>query len=690
MDLHRIVSVIRQCGRLRAFRHGRSLHAHIIKLGVFNDVFFANNLLAMYVDISLLKDARRLFDETLERNVATWTTMISAYSSSGRPDTALKFYVQMLESKSETPNGFLYSAVLKACGLVGDLESGKLIHGRVFRANLGFDTVLMNTLLDMYVKCGSLSSARKVFDDILCPSSTSWNTMISGYGKEGLMEEAVNLFYQMPEPDTVSWNSIIAGFGCKESLGALRFVCMMHRKGLKLDGFTFSCALKTCGCFQLLVMVKQIHCYVNKSGFGSCCFTASALVDSYSNCNELDEAIKMFDEYSCCSASILDCLPLWNSMLSGYVVNEQNSAAINLVSQIYSLGAHVDSFTFGSALKVCINLQNFRLGLQVQGLAVTSGYELDYVVGSILIDLYANDGKIKDALRLFHRLPEKDIVVWSSLISWYTKMGLNSLVFSLFRDMVNLDIEVDQFIISSVLKACSSLVGLGSGKQVHSFCVKSGYESERITVTSLIDLYAKCGEIEDGLALFYCTSERDTVCYTGIIMGCGQNGRAMEAVGFFQEMIELGLKPNEITFLGVLSACRHAGLVEEAWTIFKYMKTEYKMEPHIEHYYCIVELLSQAGCFKEAEELIAEMPFEPDQTIWNSLLGACGTHKKTELVNFIAERLLTTLPEDPSILVTLSNVYATLEMWDDSRKMREVIKKVDMKEAGKSWIQIKS
>ncbi|CBI19066.3 unnamed protein product, partial [Vitis vinifera] len=521
MDLHRIVSVIRQCGRFRAFRHGRSLHAHIIKLGVFNDVFFANNLLAMYVDISLLKDARRLFDETLERNVATWTTMISAYSSSGRPDTALKFYVQMLESKSETPNGFLYSAVLKACGLVGDLESGKLIHGRVFRANLGFDTVLMNTLLDMYVKCGSLSSARKVFDDILCPSSTSWNTMISGYGKEGLMEEAVNLFYQMPEPDTVSWNSIIAGFG-------------------------------------------------------------------------------------------------------------------------------------------------------------------------ILIDLYANDGKIKDALRLFYRLPEKDIVVWSSLISWCTKMGLNSLVFSLFRDMVNLDIEVDQFIISSVLKACSSLVGLGSGKQVHSFCVKSGYESERITVTSLIDLYAKCGEIEDGLALFYCTSERDTVCYTGIIMGCGQNGRAMEAVGFFQEMIELGLKPNEITFLGVLSACRHAGLVEEAWTIFKYMKTEYKMEPHIEHYYCIVELLSQAGCFKEAEELIAEMPFEPDQTIWNSLLGACGTHKKTELVNFIAERLLTTLPEDPSILVTLSNVYATLEMWDDSRKMREVIKKVGMKEAGKSWIQIKS
>lgn len=690
MDLHRIVSVIRQCGRLRAFRPGRSLHAHLIKLGVLSDLFLANNLLAMYADLSLLKDARALFDETRERNVATWTTMISTYTRGGSPDTALKFYVQMLESGSGTPNGFLYSAVLKACAVVGDLGLGKLIHGRVLKANLEFDSALMNTLLDMYVKCGSSSDAQKLFYDILCPNPISWNTMISGYGKQGLMEEALNLFYQMPEPDTVSWNSIVAGFVHIESLGALEFVCMMHRRGLKLDGFTFSCALKTCGCFKLVVMVKQIHCHINKSGFKSCCFTASALVDSYSNCSELDDAIQMFDEYSCCNASILDCLPLWNSMLSGCVVNEQNSAAINLVSQIHRSAAHIDSYTFGSALKVCINLQNFRLGLQVQGLAVTSGYELDYVVGSILVDLYANNGNIKDALRLFHRLPEKDTVAWSSLISRCNKMGVQTLVFALFRNMINLDIEVDQFIISSVLKACSSLVGLGSGKQVHSFCVKSGYESERITVTSLIDMYAKCGEIKDGLTLFYCSTKRDIVCYTGIIMGCGQNGRAVEAVGFFKEMIELGLKPNEITFQGVLSACRHAGLLQEAWTIFKSMKTEYKIEPCIEHYHCIIELLSQAGCFKEVEELIAEMPFEPDQTIWNSLLGACGTHKKTDLVNFIAKHLLTTLPEDPSILVTLSNAYATLEMWDNSRKMREEIKKLSMKEAGKSWIQIRS
>ncbi|KAK9270722.1 hypothetical protein L1049_026305 [Liquidambar formosana] len=462
----------------------------------------------------------------------------------------------------------------------------------------------------------------------------------------------------------------------------------MHRQGLKLDGYTFPCALKACGCLGLLVMGKQTHGYVVKYGFESCQFTVSALVDMYASCNELEEAVKLFDQYSRCRASGHDSLVVWNSMLSGYVVNEHNIAAINLVSQIHSSGAHIDSYTFSSALKVCINLHNLRLGLQVHGLVVTSGYELDYIVGSILIDLYAKHGNINHALGLFHRLAKKDIIAWSGLIAGCVKLGFNLLAFLLFRDMVNLDLKVDQFIIPSVLKACSSLVGLRSGKQVHAFCLKKGLESEGVTMTSLIDMYSKCGEIEDGIDLFNNTSERDFVCWTGIIVGCGKNGRAAEAIRFFQEMIQSGLKPNEITFLGVLSACRHGGLVHEAWTIFKSMKTEHGLEPQLEHYYCMIDLLAQVGCFEEAEKLIADMPFEPNEIIWGSLLGACGTHKNTELIAFITECLLATSPEDPSIFVALSNVYAAVGMWDDSSKLRKAIKEVGMKEAGKSWIEI--
>lgn len=649
-----------------------------------------NNLLRMYADFAFLDDAQKVFDEISEKNIFTWTTMVSAYTSNKRPDKAIRLYYQMIEYDSVEPNGFMYSAVLKACALAGDLELGRLIHETTTRENLENDTVLMNTLLDMYVKCGSLSDAKNVFDKFKFSSANtmSWNTIILGYCKKGLMEEAVNLFRQMPTRDDVSWNIIIAGFADNGSLQALEFMLMMHKEDLRFNDFTLPCSLKACSYHNLLRMGKQIHCYVVKSGFECSCFTLSALVDMYSNCNVLSEAVKLFGQYSSWNAFYYHNISLWNSMLSGYVVNEQNEAAVSLLSQILSSGMSIDSYTFSSALKVCINLLNSRLALQVHGLLVTSGYELDYVVGSILTDLYAKLGNFKSAFGLFHRLPKKEIVAWSGLIMGCAKMGLNSLAYSLFRDMVNLDLEVDQFIISSVLKVCSSLASLQRGKQVHAFCVKRGFETEDVAVTSLVDMYLKCGEIDDALALFSFMPERDIVSWTGIIVGCGQNGRVQDAIAFFHKMLQSGLKPNEVTFLGVLSACRHAGLVEDAWTIFKSMKSKHGLEPHFEHYYCMVDLLGQAGCFKEAEKLIGDMPFKPDKTIWTSMLKACGMHKNTELVSAIAEHLLAASPEDPSVYVMLSNVYATLGMWHSLDKVRKAGKRLGMKEAGMSWIEV--
>ncbi|KAG6786196.1 hypothetical protein POTOM_007791 [Populus tomentosa] len=691
MDLKHIVTAIRHCGRVKAVKQGKSFHSHLIKTGCSHNVYIACNLVSMYVDFTFLIDAYKVFDEMPVKNIVTWTTMVSAYTSNGKPREAIKLYTRMLDSKSEVPNGFMYSVVLKACGLVGEIELGRLIHKRFSRENLDYDIVLLNALLDMYVKCGCLSDARKVFDGIfLRANSTSWNTMISGYFKEGLVEEAVNLFNQMPDRNVVSWNTIIAGLAENGSSRALQFVCKMHREGIRLDKFTFPCALKTCSYAGFLVAGKQIHCYVLKSGLESSCFAVSALVDMYSNCNGLDDAIRLFDQYSGGTGSICDSLVLWNCMLSGYVVHEKNRAAVSMIAQIHRSGASVDSYTLSSALKVCINLLNERLGIQVHALVVMSGHELDYVVGSILVDLYAKLGNMKDAFKLFHRLPEKDIVAWSGLLMGCAKMELNSLALSLFRDMVTFGVEVDQYIVSNVLKVCSSLASIGTGKQVHAFCIKRGYETEQVTITALIDMYSKCGEVEDGLVLFGCVADRDVVCWTGIIVGCAQNGRANEALEIFRQMVQSGLKPNEVTYLGVLTACRHAGLVVEAQTIFGTMKCDHRLEPQIEHYYCMVDLLCQAGCFKEAEKLIAEMPFKPDKTIWSSMLGACGTHRNTGLVSTIAENLLANCPNDPSIYVMLSNAYGTLGMWDSLSQVREAAKKLGVKAAGTSWIEISS
>ena len=681
---------LHRCRRFRAINCGKSIHSHLVKSGILRDVFFANNLMAMYIDSGFPDEAHQLFGEIPERNVVSWTTLISAYSHVGRPSEALRLFTQMLELKLEMPNSFTLSAALKACALAKNIEVGKSIHRHICGAQLQYDTILMNSLLDMYVKCGSLCNAQDVFDSISLPNLTSWNTLIAGYCSKGLMEEAVNLFQQIPEPDLISWNTVIAGYAHMESQEAVELMCMMHRAGVKFDHFTFPCVLKTCGFLRFVTMGEQIHCYLIKSGIEFGQFIGSAVIDMYSKCSQVSKAMKLFYEHLGYKEFIHDKVVLWNSIISGCASNKYNSATLALVSRFHSSGMLLNSYIFGSILKVCINLLNLRCGTQVHGLIITCGYHLDSVIGSILTELYATCGSIEDALQMFWRLPEKDVVAWTGLISGCAQQGSNLLAFSLFKEMVYLNVGVDQFVISSVLKACSSLAGLEGGKQVHAYCVKSGYESETIIDTSLIDMYSKCGEIDDGLAVFKHMDVRDAICWTGIIVGCGRNGRAKEAIEFFQVMLKEGVKPNEITFLGVLSACRHAGLVGEAFGIFRSMSVDHGLVPRLEHYCCMVDLLSQAGCFEVAKRLISDMPYEPDETIWGSLLGACVSHNNVELGKWVAELLVSKSPDDASVYVTLSNVYASLGMWDCSTKLREVIREVCLKEAGRSWIEVKS
>lgn len=684
MDLKLIAAGLRHCGKIQAFKRGESIQAHIVKQGISQNVFLANNVISMYVDFRLLSDAHKVFDEMTERNIVTWTTMVSGYTCDGKPSKAIELYRRMVESQEEAANEFMYSAVLKACGLVGDIQLGSLVYERICKENLKGDVVLMNSVVDMYVKNGRLSEATSTFKEILRPNLTSWNTLISGYCKAGMVEEAVSLFHRIPQPNVVSWNCLISGFVDKGSPRALEFLVRMQREGHVLDGFALPCGLKACSFGGLLTMGKQLHSCVVKSGLESSPFALSALVDMYSNCGSLSDAVDVFHQEK---PALCNTVAVWNSMLSGFLINEENEAALGLLLLMYKSDLCFDSYTLSGALKICINLVNLRLGLQVHSLVVVSGYELDYIVGSILVDLHANVGNIQEAHKLFHRLPNKDIIAFSGLIRGCVKSGFNSLAFYLFRELIKLGLDADQFIVSSILKVCSSLASLGCGKQIHGLCIKKGYQSEPVTATALVDMYVKCGEIDNGVVLFDGMLERDVVSWTGIIVGFGQNGRVEEAFQYFHKMINSGVEPNEVTFLGLLSACRHSGLLEEARSILETMKCEYGLEPYLEHYYCIVDLLGQAGRFQEAEVLINKMPLEPDKTIWMSLLTACGTHKNAGLITVIAEKLLKAFPEDPSVYTSLSNAYATLGMWDQLSEVRETAKMLGAKESGMSWIE---
>ncbi|RRT43874.1 hypothetical protein B296_00027249 [Ensete ventricosum] len=635
-----------------------SIHSQLLKRGLCPDVLIANHLIGMYGASGFLDGAQRLFGEMPHRNVVSWTTLISAQTRAGHPDLAIETFTRMLNHGSEEPNGYTYSAALKACAVVGNHELGRWIHRHVLNNQLQSDVVLMNAVIDMYIKCGSFSEAR------------------------------FNLFYQFSKPDAISYNTMISGFAEMESPKALDYVYLMHSKGFKLDHYTIPCALKICGGLNFLKMGKQIHNYIIKSGFLFSCFILSSLIDMYSTCSQINEAIRQYNE--CMNyKGLTDRLPLLNSMFSGFVVNGYNVHALDLMSDIYRSGTLLDHFTFSSALRLCINLQNMRVGLQVHTLIIISGFHRHHIVGSNLVDLYSRCGNLVDAFRLFHDLSHKDVIAWTGLITGCLREGSNELVFNMFREMIRLKIKSDHFLVSNILKACSVIPWVQGGKQVHAYIVKGGFESESITVTSLIDMYSKCGEIDDGFKVFESEVERDTVCWTGIITGCGNNGKATEALKLFREMIKAGVEPNEITFLSVLSACRHAGLVADSCRIFKSMEDRHGLKPWMEHYHCMIDILCRAGLFEEARQMISVMSYGHDETAHNSLLSSCLIHQNSELGKLAQVDLFQSISCDTSGYVTLSNIYASQGFWDVSAKFRELSRRMNIKDAGKSWVQVR-
>ncbi|ERN08641.1 hypothetical protein AMTR_s00017p00201310 [Amborella trichopoda] len=583
------------------------------------------------------------------------------------------------------------AASLRGYGRSGDFGLGKALHCHIIKCGFGSKTFICNNLISMYMDFCFSESAHKLFDEMPVRNVVSWTTLIAGYTHGGRPNEALKLFSEMefsPEkPNLFTFSIALKACSIKKDLEqVMELVHRMHMQGLRLDGFTFPCALKACASLKKLIEGQQIHAYVFRLGFESQLLVVTALVDMYVKCGKTLEAQTLFMQRSDGEGSVRESLALSNSMLGGYVNNGHYGDALELISQMYKSGLRLDSFTFGNILKLGCDQDNVRLGAQVHGLVVAYGYHLDAVIGSSLVDLYAKCGRIEEAQRLFQLLPEQDNVTWASLIAACAHQGLSSQVFSIFKDMLESRVNADHFVLSSILKACSTLSALASGKQIHAVIVKRGYETEVITSTALVDMYSKCGEIEEGIAVFDGLRDRDIVSWTGIIVGCARNGRAKEAIGYFGEMLRYGVNPNEVTFVGILSACSHAGLIDDACRYFESMSHDHGVIPGIEHYSCMIDLLGRAGRFEEAKKLMACLPHDPDRDIWTAMLGACGIHGNVALGKHAAQCLMATSPNTISAYVTLSNAYARMGMWKESCMLREVIREKGMKEAGRSWV----
>eukprot|EP01018_Ginkgo_biloba_P036141 Gb_02911 [translate_table: standard] len=499
----------------------------------------------------------------------------------------------------------------------------------------------------------------------------------------------------------------------KEALDTLH---KMDHLRIRVDSKTYTCILQGCAKMEALKEGKHIHARIIKSGSEHDIFIGNNLVNMYVKCGFMVDAFQVFDKIP--KRNVVS----WTAMIAGYTQSGHGEEALKLFYQMRDNGVMPNHFTFASVVKACASLGALEKGKQVHYYIIESGFESDVVVRSALVYMYAKCGSIEDARhvfdkmsertvvswntmiagyaqngnleearKLFGQVPKADVVSWTAIIAGYAQNGQGDEALKLFRQMQTRNLKPDRFILATVLSVCANLAALAQGRQFHAYIIESGFELDVVVGSALVDMYAKSGSIEGAHVVFDKMFYRNVVSWNAIITGCAQHGQGKEALQLFERMLQVGIRPNEISFIGVLSACGHAGLVDEGRRYFNSMRRDHGVIPEVEHYTCMVDLLGRAGCLDEAENFIDGMVAEPDATIWGALLGACRIHGHVDLAKRAAECLLDLKVHVAGIYVLLSNIYAAAGRWDDSANVRKLMKDRGVKkQPGCSWIEVKN
>ncbi|MQM00401.1 hypothetical protein Taro_033131 [Colocasia esculenta] len=456
---------------------------------------------------------------------------------------------------------------------------------------------------------------------------------------------AHSLFAHVGSRNSFVWNTMIrahASSGDPEA-ALLLFLRMLHSPVLP-DKFTFPFVLKACSSLLALEEARQVHARVLKSGLGSDLFVMNTLLHVLASARCTMEARKLFERMP--NRDVISR----NALISSYVEQGLLAVARNLFDMMTE--RKVETWNF-------------------------------------LISGYVKNGLLDDAIELFIDMPIKDVVSWNAIITGFNHMGRFDDVLALFRDMQCSDVRPDSCTLVTVLCACAQVGALALGEWVHAYIHRNGIKVEGFLATALVDLYSKSGCIGQALQVFNSTLKKDISTWNSMIYGLGSHGRGEHAVLLFQEMLALGFAPNMTTFISVLSACNHTGLLDEGRRIFDQMVKSHKIEPTIEHYGCLVDLLGRAGFLKEAEELINELHLKDASVLWESLLGASTRHGNVTLSKSAAKQLVDLHPRDSSSYVQLSNAFASMGRWDDARQVRDMMSLRNVrKEPGCSTIEL--
>ncbi|EPS73100.1 hypothetical protein M569_01655, partial [Genlisea aurea] len=509
--------------------------------------------------------------------------------------------------------------------------SGIQFHCQIIKRGLDSDRFVGNCLLSLYFKSGSdYRDTLRSFDELRHKDVVSWSSIISGYVRN-----------KMP------WN-------------AMEKYVEMLRSGVEPNAFTLSAAIKASSDAIQLKSGESFHGVVVKCGFECNVVIVAAMIDLYGRNLQPDHCRNLFDEM--CEPDAVCC----TSMISALTRCDLYEEALGVFHMTFrNLGFPPDCYTYGSAATAVGNLERIQQGKQLHARAVIDGFHGNVFVDSSLVDMYAKFGMIEDSRRLFDRMSVKNPVSCCALLGGYCRKDEFEAVIELFADM-----EKDLYIFGTVLRACSGLAAVKLGKELHCQYLKKGSWRDVVIESALVDLYAKCGCIDFAHRLFSTMPVKNLITWNSMIGGFAQNGRGKEALQIFGLMIEEGVKPDKITFVELLSACSHSGLTDQGRKLFTSMNEDYEIEPEIEHYSCMVDLLGRDGRIEEAADLISSSGFKNEASLWAALLGSCGGGG-LRFAEGVATRMMELFPDDHLSYVLLANVYRSNGRWKDSHLIWE-------------------
>ncbi|GFP81532.1 pentatricopeptide repeat-containing protein at4g19220 mitochondrial [Phtheirospermum japonicum] len=645
------------CACLHVFALGLSVHGLGIKLGYTEDKYtsVANSLISFYSQSRDIHAGEFIFYKMVFKNVVSWNAMIKGFLVNEEIARAFCLLREMQFVASIEPDITTLVTVIPFCAERMLVREGKAFHGFVVRREMMSELSVVNSLINMYLKCGNVKRSEFLFSAMPNKDSVSWNTMILGYAQNGESYKAKTLFK-------------------------------------KMMGFYSSCTLPTllavipsCDSRESVRFGRSIHGWSVKSGYSNQIFAMNSLVQMYISCDVLTDALALFGMISNKSD-----ISSWNTVIVGCAQKGRFREALEYFDSMRtktSLQARFNSVTLVSVISSCGNLGLSIHGKLIHGFALKTGLSTNLQVQNSLVTMYGRLGDPGSAKLAFDAGNQKNLCSWNCLISAASRNEDARIALEVFR---SLEFEPNEITISTVLSACTHLGAVSYGKQIHGHVLRVGLCENPFISAALSGMYSNCGRLDIAERVFFrSSSKRSVAAWNSMISAYGFHSLVSKAIETFREMIGSGIRPTNGSFTSLLSACSHAGMIDEGLMYYEHMLSRFDVEPSVEHHVCMVDMLGRAGRIDEAYDFIKSLKRESGPGVWGALLSACGYHGDIEMGKKVADILFSLEPGNVSYYVALCNMYVAAGKWEEAVELRNMIQEKKLrKEVGYSLIDV--